>query len=210
MYVEGGDACAMCHPANQRGSTRCLRSLHATVGLECVNCHGSMEEHALGLLRGQQEKKCAEKLMHNLVPTQVILVEDVNPRTPWLNEPDCITCHSNFEAPPENPSAYNVWTSGPEELYRMRTGGEGSIRCQACHGATHAIYPAVNGIGRDRDNIQPLQYSRMPYPIGSNFSCDVCHQQKMELAIHHWNMERMVRNEQIKSIHQATVSHANN
>ncbi|MBN1478823.1 cytochrome C [candidate division KSB1 bacterium] len=198
MYVDGGDACAMCHPANRNGSTRCLRSLHATIGLECTHCHGSMQEHALGLLRGQEEKKSAARLMNNLKPTQVASAAEVNPRTPWLNEPDCLTCHVDFGAPTPNPSAYNVWTAGPEELYRMRTGVEGSIRCQACHGATHAIYPAINGISVHRDNIQPMQYSNMPYPIGANFSCEVCHKQKKQDSIHHLNMERPVRNEKIK------------
>jgi hypothetical protein len=194
LYVEGTEGCAMCHPANKNGSTRCLRSIHATLGLQCTDCHGSMDEHAIGLLRGQQEKRSAGRLMKNLKTTQVASADEVNPRTPWLNEPDCLTCHEDYEKPGDNPSAFNVWTSGPEELFRIRTGEEGSIRCEACHGAPHAIYPAVNGISINRDNIQPMQYSKMPYAIGSNFSCEVCHKQKMEDSVHHWNMERMVRN----------------
>jgi hypothetical protein len=198
MYVEGGDACAMCHPANKKGSTRCLRSLHATVGLECIDCHGTMAEHAISLLRAEEGKKSTARLIKNLSPEQVSSAKDVNPRAPWLNEPDCLTCHVDYEQPGNNPSAFNVWTSGPEELYRIRFGEEGSIRCEACHGSTHALYPAVNGISVNRDNIQPIQYSNMPYPIGSNFSCEVCHKMKMEDSIHHWNMERDVRNEELK------------
>ena len=128
----------MCHPANQKGSTRCLRSIHATLGLQCTNCHGSMDEHALGLLRGQEEKRSAARLMKNLKTTQVASVEDVNPRTPWLNEPDCLTCHEEFEAPEANPSAFNVWNEEMSELFRMRT-GDGDIRCEACHSSTHAL-----------------------------------------------------------------------
>ena len=200
MYVTGGDACAMCHPAHRLGSTRCLRSLHASLELECVDCHGSMQEHALGLLRGQQHKKGAARLAKHLQPSQVASTEEVNPRLPWMNEPDCLTCHVDYETPATNPSAYNQWTSDGSELFRKRTGDEGSVRCQACHGSPHAIYPADNKLGYQRDNIQPMQYSGMPYAVGSNLSCQVCHIQPMEFAVHHENMERMVKNDRLKEI----------
>jgi hypothetical protein len=81
-----------------------------------------------------------------------------------------------------------------EDLYRNRTDESGEVRCAACHSATHALYPAENPVGRHRDNIQPLQYSGMPYPIGANKSCAVCHREEMEESVHHANMEGEVRN----------------
>lgn len=122
----------------------------------------------------------------------------MNPRTSGLNEPDCLICHIDVGAPAPNSSAHNVWTTGPAEFYRMRTGDEDSIRCQACHGATHAIYPAVNSISVHHDNIQPMQYSNMPYPIGANLRCEVCYKQSKQDSMRHVNMERPVRHEKIK------------
>jgi hypothetical protein len=121
---------------------------------------------------------------------------EINQRQPWLNEPDCLTCHEDFEQPADDASGFNVWNDEFGELYRMRTGDAG-VRCQACHGSTHALYPANNPFGKKRDNIQPIQYGGMPYPIGSNYSCAVCHKQKMEDSIHHDNMERMFRNTEL-------------
>jgi hypothetical protein len=158
-----------------------------------VYCHGTIADHALSLLKAEVGKKGAERLMKNLEPKVVETIEEINPRVPWINEPDCITCHVDYERPGENGSAFNQWTSSLEELYRMRTDNAG-IRCEACHNSTHAEYPATNPFSTNRDNFQPLQYSGAPYPISSNASCQVCHKQDMEDPIHHENMLRPFRN----------------
>ena len=94
------------------------------------------------------------------------------------------------------PPGFNKWNAEFAELFRNRTGDAG-VRCEACHNSTHAAYPARNAFGWNRDNQQPMQYSRMPFPVGSNFSCEVCHTKKMEESVHHPNMERMFRNIEI-------------
>ena len=193
MVFDGAAACAMCHPANLKGNTRCARGIHSKVNVTCIDCHGSLQEHALGLLRGEEEKPRAKMLMANLTSKQVESVDEVNPRTPWLKEPDCLNCHVDFEKPEPGASGYNQWTEGPEELYRIRTDNAG-IRCPACHGATHAEYPASNAYSPLHDNIQPLQYTGHPYPIGANMKCETCHIIKMEDPIHHENMMRTMRN----------------
>ncbi|MFZ5517410.1 MAG: cytochrome C [Candidatus Zhuqueibacterota bacterium] len=188
-----GTACALCHPAFKLGATRCQRDLHSEFGLDCVSCHGTIQEHAISLLLHEKDKKGTSELLNHLHPTRVASRDEVNPRMPWLNEPDCLTCHENFEQPGEGSSGFNVWNEDPAELYRMRFDNAG-IRCEACHGATHALYPAKNLYGTYRDVIQPMQYSGRPYPIGANQNCDVCHIKKMEDPIHHENMYRMMRN----------------
>jgi len=198
MHVESSAACAMCHPAGSRGSTRCLRGLHATVGIGCVDCHGTLQEHALSLLRAEKNKPSAPALSLHLETTHVDSPEDVEPRGPWLNEPDCLTCHVDYEKPAAGATSFNTWTEAPEELFRMRTGDAGSVRCAACHGSPHALYPAGNHLGRDRDNLQPLQYGGAPYPIGAERSCAVCHERDMEDSVHHANMDRPVRNSLLK------------
>ena len=76
------------------------------------------------------------------------------------------------------------------DLYRMRTDDTGRLQCVACHGATHATYPALNTkFGADRDNIQPLQYQGNRRPIGAEGNCKVCHVIDMEDSIHHPGMD---------------------
>ena len=190
------DACANCHPNSPNGATLCLRGIHDDIGFDCTNCHGTLEDHALGLLKAEQQKgkPRAAILMANLKPRTVDSIKAVTPRVPWVNEPDCLNCHADFQ-PPHTSSAFNTWTSSAEGLYRNRQDQSGSIYCAACHGSPHAVYPAYNPYGADRDNVQPLQYQGNPYPIGSNRNCAVCHTVDMEDSIHHPNMEGFFRNE---------------
>jgi mono/diheme cytochrome c family protein len=188
----GADACAQCHPADPAGTTRCLRGGHAD-SLDCTHCHGTLEDHALSLLKPEHAagKPGAARLMAHLQPRAVASKEEVVGRTPWLQQPDCVGCHTeDFVRPdPDGVSAFNRWTDGPEGLYRMRTDDTGMIQCQACHGATHATYPARNvNFGADRDNIQPLQYQDNRRPIGAEQGCRVCHGMDMEFPVHHPGM----------------------
>jgi len=139
------------------------------------------------------KKASKPRLIKNLKPRLTENIEDINARTPWLNEPDCLGCHEEFEKSREGASGFNKWVTDPSELYRFRFDNVG-IRCEACHGSTHAIYPAKNEFDLHRDNIQPNQYRGMPYAIGSNRSCEVCHMKRMSNPVHHENMLRTVRN----------------
>jgi mono/diheme cytochrome c family protein len=187
----GADACALCHPADPQGATACLRGGHS-LSLDCTSCHGKLEDHALSLLKAEHEagKPGAARLMEHLAPRTVATVDEVVGRTPWLQEPDCLGCHEDYQRPdPATASSFNKWTAGADELYRMRHDDAGVIACEACHGATHATYPAHGDMyGADRDNIQPLQYQGNRRPIGGGGNCAVCHTVDMEDSIHHENM----------------------
>lgn len=195
MPTEGFGSCVLCHPSHPQGSTQCLRSIHRTKGIGCTNCHGELADHAISLLKNETEKPSAKRLMENLEPRTARTKAEIKPRAPWLNEPDCLNCHVNFEQPAPNFSSFNKWVDSPSNLFRKRTGG-GGIRCEACHGAPHAIYPARNNLVEHLDNIQPMQYQGNPYPIGSNINCMVCHTRQYDISVHHRNMLRMVRNEE--------------
>ena len=108
------------------------------MGLTCISCHGTLEDHALSLLLMEQKagKPGASRLMRHLRPRHAKYLDEIKPRIPWLNEPDCLKCHIDFNPPDKGASAFNKWTSGPEDLYRMRT-DEIGVFCQACHGNTH-------------------------------------------------------------------------
>ena len=114
-------------------------------------------------------------------------------RLPWLEEPDCLACHKDFKKPDPNPSAFNHWNATPGDLFRMKSDEVGAMRCIACHGSTHAIYPARNPFDTYRDVIQPMQYQKSPSTIGADRSCSVCHTEEVEDAVHHANMFREVR-----------------
>ncbi len=190
-------ACYRCHPSKNTGATGCLRGVHAGVGLTCINCHGTLEDHALSLLKYEEQRgiKSATRLMENLKPRVASSKAVINPRNPWMAEPDCLNCHVDFELPESKQvSSFNTWTSGPEELFRMRTCDMG-IMCEACHGSTHANYPATNIYGKNRDNIPPLQYQGNNLPIGANGNCKVCHTESMEDSDgHHPGMTSAFKN----------------
>lgn len=186
--MEDAQACHACHPTGPDSYTRCARGVHAEAGLTCVNCHGTMEDHALSLLKAEKEagKAKADRLMRHVKPRLVATVDEIAPRQPWKDEPDCLTCHVGFEAP-QGDSAFNQWVRGPEGLYRTRSDDAG-LMCEACHGPTHAEYPAVNPFHPDLDAIQPLQYQGAPGPIGSGGNCAVCHTEEMLDEYHHPNI----------------------
>ena len=187
LTERGTEACFKCHPSRPDGPTQCLRSVHAR-NLDCTSCHGFLEDHALSLLKKEDQagKPGARRLMTHLKPRTVASVDQINPRTPWVNEPDCLNCHVDFtRADAAHANGFNKWTSGLSELYRMRHDNTGQIMCEACHGSTHAVYPAHNKLGRDLDNIQPLQYQQNRNSIGFR-RCSVCHTEPVTgMPAHH-------------------------
>ena len=192
----GAFYCVLCHPADSGGATRAYRGIHRGLGLDCTYCHGEMENHAISLLQGElkQGKQHAADLLQNIRPAGFTSNEEITPRSPWVNEPDCLNCHEDFQLP-QNDTTFNQWTNGEDQLYRNRSDETGKLRCAACHGSPHALYPADNPYNGNRDTLQPLQYQGEPYPIGSNRNCKVCHTVDMEEEVHHGNMLRLFRNQ---------------
>jgi mono/diheme cytochrome c family protein len=181
------NACLNCHAAHN-GNSLCYRGLHVEMGLTCVDCHGNLADHALALLVHENNKgnQAAQRYMKHLKPNQVDPIENIEPRTPWIQEPDCLSCHIDYEAP-ETDSGFNKWNDSADTLFRNQTGDAG-IRCTGCHGAPHALYPAKNIFDTNRDNIQALQYQKKARPIGGNQQCSACHMIHMTDNYHHNNM----------------------
>ncbi|MFC1887141.1 cytochrome C, partial [Thermodesulfobacteriota bacterium] len=193
----GSDACHACHPTSPSGNSRLFRGIHNQLDMDCTNCHGKMEDHALSLLMAEKAagKKSADRLIKHLLPRSVGTKEDITPRIPWINAPDCLHCHEDFEPPETDEIGLHQRTKNKDELFRMRAGDAG-VMCTACHGSAHAVYPAINPYGTGRDSIPPLQHQGNPYPLGANKNCKVCHTIDMEEEIHHPNMLTMFRNTQ--------------
>jgi cytochrome bd-type quinol oxidase subunit 1 len=196
LRQQGADACFFCHPASPTGATRALRDIHAAAGLDCTNCHGAIEDHALNLLQHEQlaGKKQAAMLMAHLRPKSAANIEKIAPRKPWINQPDCLHCHVEYQ-PPETDTTANTWTKDEQELYRNRTDESGRLFCAACHSSPHALYPADNPYNPHLDVLQPLQYQRDRLPLGANRNCAVCHTVAMADEMHHPNTLRAFRNE---------------
>ncbi len=197
-YLTGrdDDACNMCHPSAPDGATRGFRGIHLEMGMDCTSCHGKLEDLAIGLLSAEKKagKKGADRLLAPLAPRGVDEKDRLKPRSPWIHEPDCLGCHVDFSPPETDELPPNQWTEDEEALYRNRA-DEMGILCQACHGSAHAIYPATNPYGENRDNIPPMQHQGVPYPIAANKNCKVCHTIDMEDEAHHPNSLATFRNE---------------
>jgi Big-like domain-containing protein len=155
-------ACYRCHPGSE---TRCLRGVmgasvapDGSLAIQCQNCHGTMS--AVG------------------APTRV----------GWLNEPVCQSCHTGtatqnagqlrhdsvFDAPGhvrETADATFATTGnapGPGlSLYRFST-GHGGLKCEACHGSTHAEFASIH----QNDNVASLQHQAH---VGMLVECGSCH-----------------------------------
>lgn len=124
--MSGTAECYTCHPGQV---AKCLRgAMNTRHGLQCQNCHGTMGGMANSIEHG---------------------------RIPWVQEPQCGTCHtSNY--------AENAGT-----LYRNSI-GHGGIMCEGCHNSTHADLPARDA--EDNANNLALQgYA------GTLTDCSVCH-----------------------------------
>jgi len=192
-YLVGLDheACMLCHPARPTGNTSCSRGRHNTSNLTCINCHGTMEDHGMALVKNELDKIEATRLVANLEGRYVKKLADMSPRVPWLMEPDCQNCHTNFDIKNQKtiPVSFNQWVPGFSALYRNKADNHG-VMCAGCHGSPHAIYPAVNKYTEDLDNLQPLQYMGLPGTIGTQANCKVCHMMEMPYNAHHRNMIR--------------------
>lgn len=124
-----GITCYDCHPG---ATTKCSRSLaHTTDNGNCTSCHGDMANVAGSIDAG---------------------------RVPWVNEPACVTCHTDVTG---------VGTGSA--LYR-NSKGHGSLYCSACHGSPHAMIPSREST----DNYQSIQYQGST-TVKSIGSCGVCH-----------------------------------
>ena len=185
----GSEACAYCHPNRPDGPTKCLRGTHGTAEIGCVRCHGYLEDHALSLLKHEDEagKAAAKPLMANLTPRLGESKEAINPRLPWMQEPDCATCHVKRGVKPDKKTsvAFNAWTKDGAGLYRFTPDKLHAMACIACHNSPHANYPTVNKYGKNRDNIGPMQYQSNPRSIGADNNCSVCHTKEVTQDAHH-------------------------
>ncbi len=131
-------ACYRCHPGS---ATKCLRGAmgsaiarDGTMSMQCQSCHGSMSQ-----------------------------VGSLN-RVGWFMEPNCQGCHTGHATSNNGQIRYTsvfetngamrvatnqTFATQPNtpapglSLYRF-SAGHGGLQCSACHGSTHAEFPAAH------------------------------------------------------------------
>ena len=163
-------ACYMCHPGSE---TRCLRgAMGAAVdskpelSMQCQSCHGNMS--AVGKWS----------------------------REGWLDQPSCQNCHTGtatknsgqirytsvFDASGKRRVAADATFATNKDvpakgfdLYRFSK-GHGGLRCEACHGSTHAVYPSVH----ENDNVQS---EALQGHVGTIAECSACHKETPEVGL---------------------------
>jgi len=153
--INNRSACYACHPGAQteclRGAMGDAKDANGNNVMQCQSCHGTV--HAVG---------------------------DKN-REGWLDEPNCQACHHDGKQetsaidPATNTLRHVVDTRFATNMNTPTTGislfrfstGHGKLQCEACHGATHAIYPAHNA-----DNLLSEGVQGHAGTIGE---CTACH-----------------------------------
>ncbi len=126
-----------CYACHPGQDTRCLRDVHYERGMICTDCHDSMTA-----------------------------VADAA-RRPWIDEPQCSSCHQRAGFDFEQPGT----------LYR-NSKGHGNVHCAACHGSPHAITPTVVAA----DNIQAIG---LQGHAGTIDTCTVCHIKRPDEGFFH-------------------------
>ena len=148
-------SCYACHPG---AKTECLRGAmgeakeaDGTSKMQCQSCHGTINHVGASSREG------------------------------WLDEPNCQACHHDGKRetsaidPKTNTLRYAVdrrfatlpnTPSQGKSLYRFSK-GHGGLQCEACHGSTHAIYPAHEADNRVSMALQGH--------TGTIAECSACH-----------------------------------
>ncbi|KAB2953094.1 cytochrome c [Heliorestis acidaminivorans] len=190
QYIQGGtvDSCGVCHPSSNKGEVYCQRDVHRGFGMDCMDCHGTLPQHAASVLTNELHKPAAQASLERLKP----FLNDVDPvgRGHWINQPDCLSCHEDHKKASFEASSYNEWIFERDELYRFEKADNGDMMCASCHGSPHAIYPVSTVFGYDQINYQPESLQGFAGPIGANGNCSVCHTAPVTGDWHHKNQEQ--------------------
>ena len=155
-------ACYSCHPGS---TTKCLRGVmgnavaaDGTLAMQCQSCHGIMSKVG------------------------------VAGRAGWLDEPSCQNCHTGTAIHNNGEIRYTdvydlngerrvavdqLFATTPDvpapgfSLYRFST-GHGGLKCEACHGSTHAEFPSSHL----NDNLESVA---LQGHSGALVECATCH-----------------------------------
>jgi hypothetical protein len=153
--INNRNACYTCHPGAQ---TECLRGAMGDAKdnagnniMQCQSCHGNMSAVSSSARQGWLEEPNCQACHHDGVQE----TSAIDPATNTLRHVIDTRFATNLNTPATGLS-----------LYRFST-GHGDLQCEACHGATHAIYPAHNADNKLSEGIQGH--------AGTLSECTSCH-----------------------------------
>jgi hypothetical protein len=113
----------------------------------CYNCHPGPQTQCL-------RDTMSQNFAANCTDCHGDILKVAQNPNPWLNEPQCDTCHgSAFKA---NNALY------------QESQGHGGIYCEGCHDSTHAISPS-------REYNDSIKFYQLQGHTGSLGKCTVCH-----------------------------------
>ncbi|MCX5892773.1 MAG: carboxypeptidase regulatory-like domain-containing protein, partial [Deltaproteobacteria bacterium] len=181
----GPSTCYYCHPGND---TQCLRSVMAVQGMSCQSCHGDLL--AVGGFTAQLATPgFVDPYLPNVSdPALAVKLKTTKAqRRPWQDMPKCQSCHwgdalNHFGKRIVNKAAFISTDEAatpilaPNSRFRDFNNNlyqysytHGGVACQACHGSTHAEWPArIN----TNDNVTAME---LQGHTGEIAECGVCH-----------------------------------
>ena len=187
------DTCYACHPGKR---TQCLRGAMANAGIVCQDCHGDMV---------QVGNDFTEDFPNNPFVGDGTGGEDLIKRVSWASEPGCQSCHVGdaINQPEDSdgflfadadnirllqayragdPDATPITAPGSrfaenQSLYRLSQ-GHGGVKCEGCHGSTHAVWPNANPWANDNVAANQIQGH-----TGTITECSVCHENNLGLTL---------------------------
>ncbi len=189
------ETCYQCHPGRR---TDCLRGAMANGGMVCQDCHGQMAQVGDDFSKfvspdNPGDFRLAGDFYTNPNTLRVPwanepgcgschtgdVLDNLRSEGGTLNAPnDQVRLIQAYrigdpKATPIVPTnkrfAENTAPNGNPMLYRLSKGHQG-VFCEACHGATHGIWPNKNPAANDNVTAQQLQGHS-----GTIIECDTCH-----------------------------------
>ncbi len=148
-------SCYACHPGAQteclRGAMGDAKNSDGSSQMQCQSCHGSMEAVGNDNREGWFDQPNCQACHHDGIQEK----SAIDPVTHTLRE----SVDTRFATNPNTPFT-------GKSLYRFSK-GHGDLQCEACHGSTHAIYPAHEADNRVSMAIQGH--------TGTIAECSACH-----------------------------------
>jgi len=148
-------SCYACHPGAQteclRGAMGDAKNSDGSSQMQCQSCHGSMGAVGNDNREGWLDQPNCQACHHNSIQEK----SAIDPLTHTLREVVDTRFATNSDTPSQGKS-----------LYRFSK-GHGDLQCEACHGSTHAIYPAHEADNRVSMAIQGH--------TGTIAECSACH-----------------------------------
>ena len=178
------ETCYTCHPGKD---TQCLRGAMYTGGMRCQDCHGDMEQVGNDFTENfpnvAGDMDLSKRVSWAMEPgCQSCHTGDASDNLtadfPAVIAPDGIRllqAYVDTTHPDDGSKVASVIESPAsrfaenQDLYRLSQ-GHGGVKCENCHGSTHAIWPNANPFANDN-----LAANQLQGHTGTIIECDTCH-----------------------------------